>query len=355
MSHHFDYPADETLDITDAYCFAGAGDRHGPRTVFGMNTSPTYGKPWNPAGYYELKIDTNNDYVEDITYRATFPIGSDGTQHVQVEQLTGAAATDRNASGTIITPPNAPVGEIVECHHGIKLFAGQRRDPFYNFIPFPVATTKALATGTFPDLDALRPAHDDFANTSVRSFVLEVPVEVTGHGRVHFWATTAYFDKGHSAWVQLQRAAEPNMTTFFDFAKGSAHVDYNASVPTDDLVGRPAHPATDPASGIWGQVRDNIAAVVEAGGTYRNRPHRFPTARAYGAWAADTLLPNVLTFTPGTVADWDPWCDLQNGKGVREDIASNIIKMILNQDFSSGLRHGPLLDHFPYLSEPPVS
>ncbi|MFD3586023.1 hypothetical protein [Streptomyces sp. NPDC058683] len=355
MSHHFDYPEDETLDISDAYCFSGAGDRHGPRTVFGMNTSPTYGKPWNPAGYYELKIDTNGDYVEDITYRATFPIGSDGTQYVQVEQLTGTAATDRSASGTIITPPDAPVGEVVECRDGIKLFAGQRRDPFYNFIPFPVATTKALATGTFPDFDALRPAHDDFANTSVRSFVLEVPVWITGRGRVHFWATTAYFDEGHNAWAQLQRAAEPNMTTFFDFAHGSAHVDYNAGIPTDDLKGRPAHPATDPASGIWGQVRDNIAAVVEAGGTYGHRPHRFPTARAYGAWAADHLLPNVLSFTPGTVADWDPWCGLHNGKGVREDIASNVIKMIVNQDFSSGLVHGPLLDHFPYLSEPPAS
>jgi hypothetical protein len=320
-----------------------------------MNTSPTYGKPWNPAGYYELKIDTNGDYVEDITFRATFPIGSDGTQYVQVEQLTGAAATDRTASGTVITPPNTPVREVVDCLHGIKLFAGQRRDPFYNFIPFPVATAKALATGTFPDFDALRPAHDDFANTSVRSFVLEVPVELTGRGRVHYWATTAYFDTGHSTWVQLQRAAEPNMTTFFDFAGGSAHVDYNASVPTIDLVGRPRHPATDPASGIWGQVRDNIAAVVEAGRTYGKSPHRFPTPQAYGAWAADTLLPNVITFTPGTVADWDPWCGVRNGKGVREDIASNIIKMIVNQDFSSGLKHGPLLDYFPYLSEPPVS
>ncbi|MER5529764.1 DUF4331 family protein [Streptomyces sp. NPDC002677] len=276
MSHHFDYPEDETLDITDAYCFAGAGDRHGPRTVFGMNTSPTYGKPWNPSGLYELRIDTNGDHVEDITYRATFPIGSDGTQYVQVEQLTGAAATDRTASGTIITPPDAPVGEVVECRHGIKLFAGQRRDPFYNFIPFPVATAEALAAGTFPDYDALRPAHDDFANTSVRSFVLEVPVEITGSGRVHFWATTAYFDTGHRTWVQVQRAAEPNMTPFFDFAGGPAHVDYNASVPTDDLVGRPAHPATQAASGIWGQVRDNIAAVVEAGGAYDKGPTDSP-------------------------------------------------------------------------------
>ena len=40
MSHHFDYTADERLDISDAYCFAGPGDASGPRTVFGMNASP---------------------------------------------------------------------------------------------------------------------------------------------------------------------------------------------------------------------------------------------------------------------------------------------------------------------------
>jgi hypothetical protein len=354
MSHHFDYPQDETLDISDAYCFAGAGDESGPRSVFGMNTSPTYGKPWNPAGYYELKMDTDDDYVEDVTYRATFPIGTDGTQFVEVVELTGREATDRTAKGRTITPLRAPVGEVVECKRGIKLFAGQRRDPFYNFIPFPVASANALATGTFPDFDALRPASDSFANTSVRSFILEVPVEVTGRRPVHFWASTAYFDEGHNSWAQVQRAAAPNMTTFFDFADGSAHVtDYNATNPTIDLVGRPAHPATDPASGIWGQVRDNIAAVVKAGGTWGNAPHGFPTALAYGAWAADALLPNVLTFRPGTDALWDPWFDVANGKGVIEDIASNIIKMVVNQDFSSGLEPGPVLDYFPYLAPPP--
>ena len=193
-------------------------------------------------------------------------------------------------------------------------------------------------------------------NMSVRSFVLELPATITGRDQVRFWATTAYFDTGHRTWVQTQRAAAPNMTTFFDFALGSARVaDYNGTAPTIDLVGRPAHPATDPASGIWGQVRDDIAAVVEAGETYRNLPHRFPTALAYGAWAAHHLLPNVLTLTPGTVARWDPWGDVRNGKGVIEDIASNVIRMIVNQDFSTGLEPGPLLDHFPYLSEPPAA
>jgi len=38
-----------------------------------------------------------------------------------------------------------------------------------------------------------------------------------------------------------------------------------------------------------------------------------------------------------------------DGKGVVEDIASNIIKMVVNQDFSSGLEPVPHLDQFPYL------
>jgi Domain of unknown function (DUF4331) len=354
MSHHFDYPQNETLDISDAYVFDGAGNGSDPRTVFGMNTSPTYGKPWDPAGYYELKIDTNGDYVEDITYRATFPIGSDGTQHVQVVELRGAEASSRTAKGTIITPRHAPVGKIVECSRGIKLFAGPRLDPFVNFLPNPIASAKALATGTFPDFNALRPDSDSFANTAVRAYVLELPVEVTGRRLAHYWGNTAYFDKGHKTWVQVQRAAKPNMSTFFDFANGSAHLNYAATFPKNDLEGRPARPATDDASGIWGQVRDNIAAVVQAGGTFGDPPHRFPTARAYGAWAADQMLPDVISFTPGHVANWDPWAGDRNGKGVHEDIASNVIQMIINQEFSSGLKPEPLLDHFPYLSPPPA-
>jgi hypothetical protein len=142
------------------------------------------------------------------------------------------------------------------------------------------------------------------------------------------------------------------MSTFFDDAHGLAQLDYAATVPTDDCAGRPAHPATDPASGTWGQVRDNIAAVVKAGNAYGNSPHCFPTALAYGAWAADRLLPDVIRFTPGTAALWDPWLGAQNGEGLSEDIASNVIKMIVNQDFSSGLQPPRLLDYFPYLSPP---
>jgi hypothetical protein len=51
---------------------------------------------------------------------------------------------------------------------------------------------------------------------NVRAYVLELPVEVTGSRSAHYLGNTAYFDKGHNTWVQVQRAAKPNMSTFFD-------------------------------------------------------------------------------------------------------------------------------------------
>jgi hypothetical protein len=356
MSHHFDYMQDERLDISDVFCFAGARDARGPRTVFGMNASPSVGTPWDPAGYYELKLDTNGDYVEDITWRFTFPVDAAGTQHVQVAELTGREAADRNARGRIITPRNAPVGEVLHLGRGIKIFAGPRTDSFFNFIPFPVAVTKAMGDGIFPDLAALFPPTDSFMNNTVRSIVLEAPVEVTGSRRLRFWGTTAVYDQGHSAWFQVQRAGAPNVTTFWDFTHGSAQVNINATAPHHDLVGRPAHPETDPASGVWGQLRDQTAAVVANGGTFNKGVQGRPTALAYAAWVTDILLPNVLRFTPGTNALWDPWRGTLNGKGLVEDAFDNITSLCLNEDFVSGLTQpAKLLDYFPYLSPPPES
>jgi hypothetical protein len=89
-----------------------------------------------------------------------------------------------------LTQPS-PLGEVLRLDRGITIFAGQRRDPFFNFIPFPVAIAGALAAGTFPDLAALFPPTDSFLNNSVRSVLVEAPVETTGFRRLNYWATTA--------------------------------------------------------------------------------------------------------------------------------------------------------------------
>ena len=309
MSHHFDYTADERLDISDAYCFAGPSDVFGPRTVFGMNASPNDAGPWDPAGYYELKVDTNEDLVEDITWRFTFPVDSAGVQHVVVAELTGRQATDRNARGRIITPPHAPVGEVLEVERGIKIFAGPRTDSFFNFLPFPITLANALNEGFFPDLAALFPPTDFFMNQIVRSVLVEAPAEVTGRRRLNYWATTAIHGQGHG-WVQLQRAGGPNGTTLWNFPAGSAGININATVPTDDLAGRPRHPDTDPATGVWGQIRDQTAVVVgPAEPTTRGStadPPRWPTARTWqtysSPWSSRSSPVPTPCGTPGRAA-----------------------------------------------------
>ena len=361
MSHHFDWPR-ESQDVSDVHCFAGPSDDDGPRTVIGMNVSPQFFKPddlpWDPgtgpnATLYELKLDLNDDFVEDITWRFTFsPPDSAGTQYVQVAQLTGPEATSRTAPGTIITPPNAPVEEVLYVGDGIKIFAGKRLDSFFNDIRVPEALFAALPNGTNPDL-ALAPFSNTFMNNSVRSVIIELPVGITGLDPIQCWGSTAIFDTGHNVWRQIQRAAAPVLSVIFDPKYSDTNELINSTEPTADLAGRPANPATDPATGVWGTVRDQVAGIVKARNTFRKGKHGQATPLAYGAFVADTLLPNVLRYTPGTTALWDPWHGIRNGKGLFEESSDSFTRMVVNEDFGTGLKQTEqLLDYFPYLSPP---
>ena len=308
MSHHFDLidpdeTRDETpkasairaMDISDVFCFAGPSDDDGPRTVIGMNASPqdltkvqgdTTEYPWDPGALYELKLDLNGDFVEDITWRFTFPTDpSTKKQYVQIAQLTGPDATSRTAPGTVITPPNAPVGQVLSLGHGIKAFADLRLDSFFTDIRVPAALRNVLSP-TPPDdpdphLDKLPDKtgfHNTFANQVVRLVMLELPARITGLNPIHCWGSTAIFDTTHTphSWVQVQRAAGADVAVVFGggiIGDGTTYHDIiNSTGPSGDLAGRPANPATDPATGLWGAIRDEVAVVVKAMGTYNQGP-----------------------------------------------------------------------------------
>ncbi|WP_436787981.1 DUF4331 family protein [Yinghuangia sp. YIM S10712] len=94
MSHHLDSELarqDPRLDISDAYVFRGTMG-----TAFVVDVNPVSGPGgFHPEGGYELKIDTDGDAVENITYRFTFgETGSDGRQAWHLSRIDGDAATD---------------------------------------------------------------------------------------------------------------------------------------------------------------------------------------------------------------------------------------------------------------------
>jgi len=353
MSHHLDYPI-EVDDVSDVYIFPGPSDDHGPRTVIAMNASPTVGAPWASTTFYELKLDLNGDYVADIAWRFTFTQpDANGNQHVTVVQLTGADATSRSAPGTIITPPNAPAGQVLYAPHGIKIFVGKRRDSFFNDIKIPLALQAALSDTTTNPNPGIPLHHytDTFLSQNVRTVMVEVPASITGLGQVNCWGTTAIVDQAHPSGLQVQRAGSPVLASGVFLG---IHDAINATEPDTDLAGRPANPETDPASGIWGEVRDRVAAVVQARGTFNRGKRGRPTPLAYGAFAADSLLPNVLPYTPGTTPVlWTPWQGFKNGRGLFEQSGDNFAEVIINEAFSSRLtQRGAITDYFPYLAPP---
>ena len=359
MSHHFDLSTAKQ-DISDVMCFAGPSDDDGPRTVIGMNASPQdlpkiqndhIEYPWDPHALYELKLDLNDDFVEDITWRFTFPTDpSTRAQYVQVAQLNGPDATSRTAPGTIITPPNAPVGEVLNLRHGIKVFAGKRLDSFFTDIRVPAQLRNVLppippSTNADPGLGALTKFQNTFMGQTVRLIMVELPAGITGLDPIQCWGSVAMFDTTHTpnSWVQVQRAAGADVAVVFGNGADPYHRLINGNGPSADLT-----------SGVKDMVRDQVAGVVTALKTFSEGKNGRPTAKAYGAWVADTLLPDVLRFTPGTTALWDPWNGVKNGKGLTEELASNFAKMVTNTDFTTGLTQAEkLLPYFPYLLPPP--
>ena len=85
MSHHYSGPnfgfphGDARLDLTDLFAFPKPGDAGKSILIMDVHPGatlvppgPTRDDPFSPDAFYELKIDTNGDYVADIAYRVRF-------------------------------------------------------------------------------------------------------------------------------------------------------------------------------------------------------------------------------------------------------------------------------------------
>ena len=85
MSHHFSGPdfsfprGDARLDISDLFVFPKPGDVG--KSILIMNVHPSFSiapqgltttEPFAPEALYELKVDTNGDFVAEIAYQVCF-------------------------------------------------------------------------------------------------------------------------------------------------------------------------------------------------------------------------------------------------------------------------------------------
>src|SRR6202012_250836 len=115
MSHHysgpdFSFPQDDArLDFTDLYAFPKPGDPR--KSILIMNVHPSAGEnppgataiePFAPEALYELKIDTDQDGVADISYQVRFSAFEQITQTASLYRADGQQAAGTGDGGRVI-------------------------------------------------------------------------------------------------------------------------------------------------------------------------------------------------------------------------------------------------------------
>ncbi|WP_431042542.1 DUF4331 family protein [Streptomyces sp. P1-3] len=337
MSHHHDSilaRQDPRLDISDTYLFRGTRG-----TVFVVNVNPLSGDGGfhDDESLYEIKVDTDGDAVEDITFRFTFSAYTAyGPQRWELRRLDGADARDRFATGTPLL--SGTTGEVAADAAGLRAWAGRAGDPFWIEGMVVTAVKTAITRGTAPDLAGFDPARarNLFADTDVQSIVLEVPDEALGGAgsRIGFWAVSVLAtDAG--GWRPINRCGNPLLNTLFDLEDPERHIDFNATEPAEDRAryGPEIVRATERAAGAAGAV---------------------PDPYAYATHVRDLLLPDVLRYEVGSEARFG--VDGRNGRGLTDSAPEVMFELILGVPVKLGLdasaATGVLRRDFPYLSEP---
>jgi uncharacterized protein DUF4331 len=333
MSDHLDgltAANDPRLDICDVYLFRRTG------TVLVMNVNPGGDDGFHHEAVYELKVDTDDDAVEDITFRVTFgDVEDDGQQRATLSVLSGANARDRDAQGAVLA--RGRTGEPVDGPSGIRFWAGVAAEPFYIEGSVVTAVRTALLEGSELDLSGFDPAAATnlFGDANVHSIVVEVPDGYFLTPEIGFWAAIAVPTDALDDWRQTDRAAIPLVSTLFGFNEAD---DYNAGHPSADVP-------------LWGaKIESMIASAVKANGT-----HDDPDGYATGI--RSILAPDVLRYRIGGAARF---ADGQhNGRDLTESSPEEMFGLVLNRQISMALDSssatGQLRREFPYLGQPLAS
>jgi len=320
MSHHYSGPefgfphGNALLDFTDLYAFPKPGDAS--KSILIMNVHPSAGvnppgpttdEPFATEALYELKIDTDGDFVADIAYRVRFTSDKNGAQTANLRRVEGAKAAGTGDDGEVIVE-GAPVSKGTETRvtdaGDYRFFAGWRGDPF--FFDVQGALNNLQFTGD-----------DYFADKDVCSIVLEVPNSALGK-KMGLWVRT--LDGANGKWVQADRGARSNQTPFL---AGEQNAAYLAAEPAGDARFIPV-----------------FAHALEHTGGYT-------TAEA--TRVAGTLLPDVLHYDPTRPAVYP-----ENGRTLTDDVVDFFLPLLSNGKVTQDKvgPHQDLLAEFPYVGAP---
>ncbi len=413
---------DPLADNTDVYAFVSPA--HPDRVTLIANYIPLeapYGGPnffkFDDNVLYEIMVDNNGDAVEDVTYQFRFttqiqnpntflyntgPITSIDDPNFNVRQFytvtevrgprrTGSAqAIAQNLAeppvnvGERSTPNYAGLGGVYSIQNGVRVFAGQRDDPFF-----------VNLAGVFDLLDLrVGPgsggADDGLAGFNVHSIALEIPMSrlsLSGAtptsatdpaAVIGVWATasrqamttrTASGQSHAGDWVQVSRLGQPLVNeVVIPLALKDA---FNGLEPTGDAAALPV--VLDPEvpkllDALFGidsppPPRDDLVTIFLTGIPGLNQP---PGVRPSEMLRLNMAIPPTARPSSLGVLDGD-LAGFPNGRRLADDVTDIALRALAgatpltpgfdrgaNSRLSDGVDRNDkaFLDDFPYLAVP---
>lgn len=309
---HLDAPGltppggDTRLDITDVYAFQSPSNPE--HTVLVMGVNPLEGVlndgTFRPGAYYELKIDSNGDAKEDLTYRVTFGAPNGALQQkMTLQQIPAGKGGSKIATGW--------TGSNVSLPGGGWMTAGAFDDPFF------------FDLNGFLNLDFCNPGTNFFSGLNISAIVLEVPSSWLGANNVGVWARTVWKD------AQIDRMGRPAINTVFI---PNNVFEPKGTEPSQRNAFNMAKPRNDQRD-FRGEVVDTLEIFYGAGS---------PTVQAL----ADFLLPDVLTIDTSSSAGFP------NGRQLADDVIDIELGLVTNGAVSTDCvsNDSAFSSSFPYLA-----
>ena len=317
MSDHFDAPGrkppnmDARVDICDIYVFQEPEDADKSVIVLDVNPlAPTLADSFASEAVYELKVDTNQDYLADIAYRFTFSPKERGVQLATLRRASGKQAMGNGKEGDILfqdVPVSFENDATISEAGGYRFFAGMRSDPF--FFDLEGYINGMNFTGS-----------DFFQDKNVFSMVLELPNSALGDKPgAGIWGRVL-IPKDGNPFFQIERMGRPFINV--GFTEDADKDTFNRIEPTSDR------------ELFTGKFTELLASHG------RNIEDARQTAL--------TLLPDILDY------DYSRPASFRNGRKLTDDIIDIQLAVLTNGAVTSDKvgPHRDLLRTFPYVGLP---
>ena len=288
-------------DLNDTYVFESS--REGYTTIISSANPSAPGQPgpisgvtFGEEGLYNLHISLDGEFGTGMTL--TFDFEGDA---VTVGKINAPNADVGDAGDT---QGNGAVGQTIELDGGIHIWTGRGQDPFFgNGIDLAEFSANRSAGQFTPEV--FEKSGDLFVGATASFIVADIPNDMLGNEIKVFTTTSVPYQDG---WAQVSRHANVLFPYIFFADTPTVQEDHEQHRPDEDVAMRRKALVNN---AFWAVSVANAQAGNEM---------------AYANQVADALMPDVLTYQPGSEASYA--LGNLNGRSLDDDAMNTVLELM---------------------------